>query len=376
MNTRSDVIIVGAGITGLLTARELVLAGLRVHVIDRAGIGRESSWAGGGILSPLYPWRYPASISRLAAWSQAYYPRLASALLEETGVDPEWTRSGLLVLDFGEASAAREWYTALPEHLGQLAPPGSVVKFLDAAGVVAAAEPATAPVPDGAVWLPGIAQIRNPRLVRALRLDLERRGVLLTEGAAVTELNVTGTRVQGVTVADGTRFMAPRCLVAAGAWSGGLLEKLGIHLPVRPVRGQIVLYRTRPGTISRVVLGRGRYVIPRRDGHVLAGSTLEEAGFDKSTTAAARHDLQAAAECLIPALADAEIVMQWAGLRPGSPTEVPWLGPFQALEGLFVSTGHYRNGFVLGPASARLVADLILGRPPLVDPTPYRPTPA
>ena len=140
---------------------------------------------------------------------------------------------------------------------------------------------------------------------------------------------------------------------------------------MQPVRGQMLLFGAEPGIISRIVLDRGHYVIPRRDGNVLMGSTLEYTGFHKETTDEALAELSAIAVNRFPVLKDYPITRQWAGLRPGSPQGVPYIGPFPGIEGLYVNSGHFRNGVVLSPASARLLADLVLDRPPIVPPEPY-----
>jgi glycine oxidase len=142
-------------------------------------------------------------------------------------------------------------------------------------------------------------------------------------------------------------------------------------LPVEPVRGQMILFRASPGLLTRVVLDQGRYIIPRRDGHILMGSTVEHVGYDKRTTESAREELVAAALKLVPGLADAEVVKHWSGLRPGSPDGVPFIGPHPAIEGLFVNTGQYRNGVVMGLASCELASYHMTGRTPVLDVTPY-----
>lgn len=357
----ADCIIIGGGLIGMLTARELAAAGAEVTVIDRGQMGCEASWAGGGILSPLYPWRYSAPVSELAAWSQLRYPELTAELAEESGVDPEWTRSGLLMLGFEDEDQARDWAQHWQASL----------EVLDADGV-SACEAALAGSHLGGLWMPDIAQVRNPRLMRALRGSLERRGVRLQEGLEVTGLVVNQDRVHGVDT-EGGRLDADHVVVASGAWSAALLAEAGIDLDVQPVRGQMIVFAGPSGLLHRIVLDHGRYLIPRRDGRVLAGSTLEYVGFDKATTAEAFDDLKAAAGRLVPALADLPVERHWAGLRPGSPTGVPFIGPVGGVEGLYVNTGHFRNGVVLGPASARLAADLVLDRVPIVDPQPYRP---
>jgi glycine oxidase len=175
----------------------------------------------------------------------------------------------------------------------------------------------------------------------------------------------------GVKTAQGD-LSAKRIVVAGGAWSEQILAELHKGLEVEPVKGQMLLYKAEPGLVHRVVLSGGHYIIPRCDGHVLAGSTLEYAGFDKTITEQGRQQLQSAAEAIMPALADVPIVNHWAGLRPGSPDGIPYIGQHPRIKGLFVSVGHFRNGVAMGAASARLLADLILERNPIVDPAPYR----
>lgn len=354
-------IIVGGGLIGMLTARELVASGAAVTLVERGRAGQEASWAGGGILSPLYPWRYPDPVGDLAAWGQPVYPRLAEELAEETGIDPQWTPSGLLILDAEEAEKAAAWAAARRVALERVN-----------AAQVRELEPHLGDAPEAAIWMPEVAQVRNPRLVRALRASLLARGVELREETAVHGLRCANGRVNGVDTAAGP-LEADAVIVAAGAWAAELLAPTGLDLPVVPVRGQMLLFHAAPGLVQRIVLSRDHYVIPRRDGRVLAGSTLEQAGFDKSTTEAAGRELAAEAQRLIPALARYPVEHHWAGLRPGSPSGVPYIGAHPELAGLHVSVGHYRNGVVLGPASARLLADLVLGRPPILDAAAYRP---
>lgn len=360
----SDVVVVGAGVMGLLTAHELALAGFRVTMLERGGVGMESSWAGGGIVSPLYPWRYPAPVTALATRAQQAYPRLARLLLERTGVDPELESCGLLMLDAPDAAEAYEWAVAndrLMESWGredmQRRVPGLAHHW------------------QAGLWMPAIANIRNPRLLKALRLLVEQEGVVLHEQAEVTGWKRQGGRLQAVVLRDGRHFSAEAFVVCGGAWSPALLQEAGVAapLPVRPVRGQMLLYRRPPGELPCMILAEGRYVIPRRDGHVLCGSTLEEVGFDKGTTAAALASLSASAARLWPVLAGEQPVGHWAGLRPGSPSGIPFIGKAAGCDNLWVNAGHFRNGLVLAPASAQLLADLMAGRPAQLDPGPYAP---
>ncbi|MDR2876926.1 MAG: glycine oxidase ThiO [Chromatiales bacterium] len=360
---RPDCLIIGGGLVGMTMARELAASGASVQLLERGACGRESSWAGGGILSPLVPWDMPDAVSRLAQWSQRAYPALAAQLLQESGIDPQWTRSGLLSVDTSadDWQRARAWaaiYGMRIEHLGGAA--------------VAAIEPACRPVRE-AIWLPGVAQVRNPRLLQALQKSLMSAGVSIREHAPVAQVLVHGGRVRGVRLHDGTEIEADRVIVAGGAWSGELLAPFAVGAGVKPVKGQMLLYQGEPGLLRSVLLHGGYYAVPRRDGQILFGSTLEDTGFDASISVEARGELSAAATALLPVLAELSLVRQWAGLRPGSPQGVPRIGPIPGIEGLFLNAGHYRNGVLLALGSARLLADLVLGRTPILPPAQYLP---
>ena len=377
----TDFIIAGGGLIGLLTARELRQAGANVTVVERGATGQESSWAGGGILSPLYPWRGPEAVTALVRWSQGYYPLLARELAAETGLDVEWIQNGLLVLDADEQARALAWARQSGVRLN-LINRAEILQHEPQLDVAIAAE---------ALWLPDIAQIRNPRLLKALRQSLLASGVVIKEHSEIRGLIAGAGRIQGVETASGS-IMAPKVVVAAGAWSDNLLKNIGrfrhpasgdtcasMHVEfygeVFPVRGQMILFRAAPGLVSRIVIHKDHYVVPRRDGRILAGSTVEYAGFDKSTTHQALIELRQAAVALVPALAECEIEHHWAGLRPGTAEArngVPYIGEHPRVRGLYVNTGHFRNGVVMAPVSARLLADIIFERTPVVDPVPYQ----
>ncbi|WP_439859695.1 glycine oxidase ThiO [Pseudomonas sp. MBLB4136] len=357
-----NAVVVGGGVVGMLSAYRLAQAGLKVLLLEAGGLGRESSWAGGGIVSPLYPWRYSSAVTALAHWSQDFYPRLGEQLLAETGIDPEVHVTGLYWLDLEDEAQALDW--ARRE--------GRPLQRVEMAAVQRAV-PALAGGFTHAVQMAGVANVRNPRLVKALRAALlNLPNVTLREQCAVSGFVLEKGRVRGVVTAEGE--MRGDCVVvASGAWSGELLKGLGVELPVEPVKGQMILYKCAEDFLPSMVLAKGRYAIPRRDGHILVGSTLERAGFDKTPTPAALASLQASAEALLPALAEAERVGHWAGLRPGSPEGIPFIGAVPGYEGLWLNCGHYRNGLVLAPASCQLLADLLLGRTPIIDPAPYAP---
>lgn len=355
-------IVVGGGVIGLLSAYTLAGLGDEVAVIEAGESGREASWAGGGIVSPLYPWRYSAAVTALAHPSQDFYPQLGAALAEQTGIDPQVYETGLYWLDLDDESDALAWAQREGRPLRR-----------SAMEEVRAGVPSLGEGFSKAIYMQGVANVRNPRLLQALRAALAGMpNVSLIEQCPVEGFLKEGRRIVGVRTARGD-MRAEQVVVAAGAWSGKLLATLGLSLPVKPMKGQMILFKCAEDFLPSMVLAKRRYAIPRRDGHILVGSTLEDVGFDKTPTEDALASLKATAVELLPGLADAEVVKHWAGLRPGSPDGVPYIGAVPGHEGLWLNCGHFRNGLVLAPASCQLLADLMLQRSPCVDPAPYAP---
>jgi glycine oxidase len=362
VSDQQHIVITGAGAIGLLTALNLAPHVGSITILDRNEAGRESSWAGGGIVSPLYPWRYTAAVTALAHWSQDFYPQLGDELFTRTGIDPEVHVTGLYWLDLDDEAEALSWAQRLKRPLSKVA-----------------VEQAYQQVPvlgegyQSAVYMADVANVRNPRLVKSLKAALQALpNVDIREHCAVSGFVREGDKVVGVQTDQGD-IRADHVVLTAGAWSGDLLQTLGIDLPVEPVKGQMILFKCAEDFLPSMVLAKGRYAIPRRDGHILVGSTLEYQGFDKTPTDVALQSLKASAIELLPALAGAEVVGHWAGLRPGSPEGIPFIGPVKGHDGLWLNCGHFRNGLVLAPASCQLFADLLLGRAPIVDPAPYAP---
>jgi glycine oxidase len=355
-----DVLILGGGVIGLTTAYFLAREGGQVEVVDKGDFGQEASWAGAGILPPGDPATAQSPFDRLRARSVALFPSLSAELRERTGIDNGYLRcGGLEFLAAGEQAGEEEWR-------------GEGIRFeMLNDEAVRSLEPALAPHPGPACHLPDMAQVRNPRHLRALLAGCRETGVRFRAGCPVHGFDRQGGRVTAVKTAEGP-LAAGRYLLATGAWTDALLEQVGWRPGIRPVRGQIVLLNTGAPVFRRILLHGPRYLVPRPDGRVLVGSTEEDAGFDKRTTAAAVQDLLALASALVPALGQASVERAWAGLRPGSPDGLPFLGPVPGCDNLFVAAGHFRAGIQLSPGTALLLAELLLGRKPELPVEPFR----
>ncbi len=224
--------------------------------------------------------------------------------------------------------------------------------------------------PENMIWLPGIAQVRNPRLITALRTAIVRMGGMLREECAVGGARVVGGRVIGLQTSF-DELLVDSVVLATGAWAGTGLADLNPVPNIRPIRGQMLLFKLEPGALDTIVYRHGLYLIPRRDGHILVGSTVEDVGFDKSTDIATRHRLHAEAAELLPILSSVQPIQHWSGLRPGSPDNIPIIDRHPDYDNVFVNTGHYRYGVTMAPASAELLVDLMEGNTPALDPAPY-----
>jgi glycine oxidase len=354
MDRTQDVLILGGGIVGAAIAERLAREGTAVTLVERGVVGGEASWAAAGLLTPVHPWNYPEPLLRLDAESLALWGPLAERLRDETGIDVEMRRTGLLDVIAGEedereADRRVAWKRAHGERAQRLS-----------AAEARCEEPLLAETIRGALLLPDLAQVRNHRAAPAFAAAAARRGARIVERTAVLGLLMDGDRVAGA-VTEAGQMRAATTVLAAGAWSGGLLGgACPPALRTVPCRGQMLLLRTVPGRLRHMVLAAGQYLVPRTDGRVLAGSTVEHVGFDSSVTAAGLASIGAAVARIAPALAAATVERSWAGLRPDSPDHMPSLGWVRP--GLLAATGHFRSGIMLAPVTAEIVLDLVRGR--------------
>lgn len=312
-------------------------------LLERGEIGRESSWAGGGILSPLCPWDYPDEVNRLALRGMGMFGSLAETLQQTTGIDTQYRRCGMLVLPPLDVQAALKWCTA---HGMQ------------------------AEEREEGVFLPEVAQARNPRLLQALRARVEKLGGRIVGQCEVKQIVAEAGRVKHVATTRGD-FIADDYIVTAGAWSKVLLGEHALKTDIKPIRGQMLLFKFDTPPLPHIVLQGDIYLIPRRDGHLLLGSTREDVGFDKSTTAEVREMLLQRGIALLPALRDMPVVKHWAGLRPASPGNIPTIGRHPQLPNLYINSGHFRYGVTMSPAAVEVLLNTINGTPQPFDVTPY-----
>lgn len=346
---KTDVIIVGAGVIGLSIAYELLCRGTRVTLVDRGDPGKEASWAAAGVLAPQGALPVNRAYLDLCISSLDLFADWSSRLLEETGIDVEYrTEAGLQVaFDDAESEELDERY----RHQVDL---GLPVERLSGEEV-RALEPMLSPETRCGLLFERMHQVENRRLVQALVAAVRSRGGAFRIGDPVVDLIVRRNRAAGVVV-PGERIGAERVVVAAGAWSGLLKWIPGSPPPVQPVRGQMVCVDGRGvPPLSRVIYGLEQYLVPRRDGRVLMGATVEKTGFDASVTAGGVSDVIREGLRMAPGLAEAPVVESWAGLRPMSKDGKPILGP-AGLERLVLATGHFRNGILLAPITGRLIA--------------------
>jgi glycine oxidase len=345
MTSSTDIAIVGGGLIGLTSAWYLLDAGYRVTVIEAGRIGQEASWAGGGILFPIYPWKYPPAVQRLAQRGRAIYAHFTAAVDSVSGIDSENRQTGLVVLDTEEQAEGEAWARAHDEPVSRLDATTLRRRF----GNTEHAQ---------GLFFAEAAQVRNPRLCQSLRLALACRGATLIEHTPVTGVQAVRGRFAGFETTDGG-IRAEYGVVAAGAWSSDLLGA-GAAMPIFPVGGQMLLLRGEPGQLASVLLAQGRYAIPRRDGRILVGSTLEAPSFDKRTDDTTAAALRSSAAMLSQALAPLPVERHWAGLRPATADELPLIGAAPGLSGLYFNTGQYRNGVLCAPSSAELLCDAIV----------------
>jgi len=354
-----DVLVIGGGVIGLTIARRLCADGLSVTLLERDLCGRGASWAGAGVLAPPNPHRKDA-VAALHLRSLPMFPPFCAELLDETGIDSEYERSTEIEVALDERGLASLRSDAEAAG-GRCTPDGRRAFEMLSIDEARRMQPRITPDAAGGMWCRETAQIRNPRLLAALRASCEKRGVVLREGASVGEMVLDGDRVTGVKV-GGEAISAGWTILCAGAWSAQIDLRLAALMPVKPVRGQMVLMKLDRRPFAHVISRGKTYWVPRRDGHVLLGATEEhDAGFAIRNTPKGIAGLIEKGLRLVPSMAEAPIATTWAGLRPGTADDLPYLGPVPGFDGLIAATGHFRSGLSLAPATAEFVSSCVRG---------------
>jgi glycine oxidase len=351
----ADVIVVGGGLMGCSVAYRLAKDGARVLVLERSIPGAEASSAAAGILGPTVESFGDALALQLGRQSRELHAELADELDELFGVDVGFRRCGVVKLAFND------------EELAELDGQSSSLEIhgvrCDRWGPedIRHEEPAANPEAVGALSIAEDAQVEPKKLLSAVALGAEREGATFHSGSTVRTVNVEGGRVRGVQLGNEV-LEAERVVVAAGSWTT-LIPGLPFDSEtIYPVRGQMIATHTRPPIFRRIVFGAGGYVVTRPDGRVLCGSTMERVGFERGTTFGGMADVIGRATRVAPALRSAAIEEHWSSFRPGTPDGLPLVGETR-IEGLFVASGHHRNGILLAPLTAELISDAMAGKP-------------
>jgi glycine oxidase len=360
----ADVIIVGGGVIGVSIALELAAQKLGVVVLDRQQPGREASWAAAGMLSPGPDSPDALPLVPLAKESMRLYPEFVASVEELSGKTTAFARKGVIEV-FAAPHGESERDKMVAEYLAL----GLAIEPV-AADVARKAEPVLGPAVRAAAWLPQEATLDPRMLMDALLAAAGVRGVEVHADSPVDSIMLDGNHCTGV-VTHGTNISAKCVVVAAGCFSGAI-DWLGRYAPARPIRGQLLALESKNVQLGRTLRSSKAYLVPRPNGRIIAGSTLEDAGFEKHVTPAGVRKILDGVLELAPAFADAQLVDAWAGLRPGTPDHLPILGPTD-IRGLYIATGHYRNGILLAPATAKLLSRWILGEKPELDTERFSP---
>ncbi|MGQ9572681.1 MAG: glycine oxidase ThiO [Dehalococcoidia bacterium] len=344
-----DVIVVGGGVIGCAIAYYLTRAGAQVTVIERGEVGGEASGASAGILAPLELYVESDILRNFCLASLRLFPSLAETLEDETGIDIGYLQSGILRVALSDKDADDlvelfQWQRSQGLPLELIGP--EPLRHL---------EPRLSSEACAAIYSPQEHQVSADRLTQALVQAAVARGAVLHRGMAVTGLVTNGSRVSGVRTRNG-RLTAGQVVLAAGCWTAALGRHLGVNLPVRPMRGQMLAFPNFSSPVRHIIFRDDGYLVPKANGFLFVGSTVEDVGFRNNTTTKALAGLRRMAAALVPSLAYVEVVSDWAGLRPGSPDGLPMLGPVPGWEGLSVASGHFRKGILLSPITGRLMA--------------------
>jgi glycine oxidase len=354
-------IVMGGGIIGCSVAWRLAAEGVVTTVLERGRVGREASWAAAGMIAPQAEAEGPGPFFDFCMKARDTFDGIVDRLVREGGVDPEYDRAGILyvALDADERvqlERRASWQRSVGAPLEELS--GAEARRV---------EPMLSPEAVYAIRMPTNRRTDNRKLTQAYAAAACKAGAEFVEGARVEALATRGERAVGVLMDDGSTLEADVVVNAAGAWAGEIRGLEADRVKLHPVRGQIVCFEVAPETIGPALFSLRGYVVPRRDGRLLAGSTMEEAGYDKSVTLAGLDKIARGAAAIVPTLGAATFREAWAGLRPATRDLLPVLGFSPSVSNVLWAAGHFRSGILLSAITGEIIADLVKGRRPAVE---------
>lgn len=345
-----DCIVIGGGIVGITTARELAIKGANVAIFDRGQLGLESSWAAGGIISSMRPWAESEDLALLSEHSKKIYPGYIEELKKDSDIDPEYMKSGLVIIDESHAKKTKRWAE------------NKKIKYQDSFH----SNLSNIKLPNYSVLLPDIAQVRPPRLLASLKKSLENLSVSIYENTEIKDLSIKNNEFHSV-IFDQSKVTAESVIITAGAWSKSILSNIDIEIGAKPIRGQMLCLKPDKLSSKKMILDDSHYAIPRKDGHLLIGSTMEDVGFVNNPTDEGKEDLLNWAFSIDPCLKKAKLIRHWSGLRPSTTIDRPLIGRLPDFKNIYMNTGHFRKGILQAPASAQLLVDFMSGNPSFMD---------
>ena len=354
-------IVMGGGIIGCSVAWRLAAEGVVTTVLERGRVGQEASWAAAGMIAPQAEAEGPGPFFDFCMKARDTFDGIVDRLVREGGVDPEYDRAGILyvALDADERvqlERRARWQRSVGAPLEELS--GAEARRV---------EPMLSPEAVYAIHMPTNRRIDNRKLTQAYAAAARKAGAEFVEGARVEALATRGERAVGVLMDDGSTLEADVVVNAAGAWAGEIRGLEADRVKLHPVRGQIVCFEVAPETIGPALFSLRGYVVPRRDGRLLAGSTMEEAGYDKSVTLAGLDKIARGAAAIVPTLGAATFREAWAGLRPATRDLLPVLGFSPSVSNVLWAAGHFRSGILLSAITGEIIVDLVQGRRPAVE---------
>ena len=346
-----DYIVIGGGVIGMTTSREIAARGASIAIIDRQNFGNGASKVAGGILSSMRPWDENIDSHKLSEESKKNYSEFIFKLQEESGINVEFIKSGLIIMNEEHSEKTKKWAInndiKLTQEIDNNYPEINI--------------------PSYSILLPEIYQIRPPLLLNALHKSLQKKSVDMFENSNISNIEIIDNKFRCITLDSGEKIYADNLIITAGAWTDLLLKKIKTSANIKPIRGQMLCVKLKNLTINSIILDEGNYLIPRLDGHVLVGSTMEDVGFMNKTTQIAKDELLNWMYSIIADKKKIDVLDHWSGLRPAVDIGKPVIGNIPDFENIFINTGHFRKGILQAPASAQLLADYLFKNTSFMD---------